>query len=216
MGRRQLTIVPTETELSDALDTLEEFVEKIGDNIVESNTEVLNTRIGDEKIILTGHVCRTDNHFYYVGGHEKLSGATVAFHYSIINNIATEIPKEHAIEVLNSAGIESQETDPRREAAQYLFGSIDVSQTRNLIDHLRIEKSEADTHLTFTEMEGHPTGFSVQRMIFPYQDDFDLKEFYQAALAVVETGKKLSVVLRTHISLQINETDPRNTRIIIE
>lgn len=217
MGRPLLTNVPTETEVSDALGTLEEFVEKIGDNVVERNLNVLNATIDSEEIALTGHICRDNNHFYYVGGHQELDGAIVAFHYSLIDNIAAEIPEEHATGILGTAGIEAGENDPRTIAAQYLFQSIDVSQARNLISHLRIEKSEADTQLTISENEfGYPTGFSVERMIFPYEDNFDIREFYDGVIPVVETGKKLSEVMGIHISLHLNEEDPRNTRLTIE
>lgn len=209
--------MPTETEVSDALVTLERFVEKIGDNIVESNLSVLHATINGEEITLTGHICRNDNHFYYVGGHEELDGAIVAFHYSIIQNIAAEIPEEHATGVLGTAGIEAGENDPRMLAAQYLFQSIDVSQARNLISRLRIEKSEADTQLTISENEGgYPTEFTVERLIFPYEDDFDIREFYDAVISVVETGKKLSEVLKIYLSIHLNEEDPRNTRLTIE
>lgn len=217
MGRLRLTNVPTETELSDALVTLEEFVEKIGDNIVERNLSVLNATINGKDITLTGHICRDDNHFYYIGGHEELDGAIVAFHYSLIENIAAEIPEEHAIEVLGTAGIEAGENDPRLIAAQYLFQSIDISQARDLISHLRIEKSEADTQLTISENEiGYPIEFAVERMIFPYEDDFNIRDFYDGVIPVVETGKKLSEVLRIQISLHLSEEDPRNTRLTIE
>jgi len=209
--------VPTETEISDALVTFEEFVEKIGDNIVERNLSVLTATSNSEEITLTGHICRGDNHYYYIGAHEELDGAVVAFHYSLIDNIAADIPEEHATRVLGTAGIEAGENDPQTIAAQYLFQSIDVSQARNLISRLRIEKSEADTKLIISENEvGYPTGFTVQRMIFPYEDDFDIREFYDGVLPAVETGKKLSEVLRMHMSLYLDEEDPRNTRLTIE
>jgi hypothetical protein len=217
MGRPRLTNVPTETEVSDALVTLEEFVEKTGDNIVDRNVSVLTVTINDEEIILRGHICTDDNHFYYIGAHEELDGAIVAFHYSLIKNIAAEIPEEHATGVLGTAGIEAGEDDPRMIAAQYLYQNIDVSQARNLISQLRIEKSEADTRLTISENERrYPIGFSVERMIFPYEDDFNIRDFYDGVLPVVETGKKLSEVLGIHISLHIDEEDPRNTRLAIE
>jgi hypothetical protein len=209
--------VPTETEVSDALDTLEEFAEKIGDNIVERNTSVLNVTLHGEEITLRGHICRDDNHYYYIGLHEQLDGGLITFHYPLIDNIATEIPEEHATAVLDTAGIEPEENDSRVIAAQYLFQSIDVSQARNLISRLRVEKSEVDTRLTISENEvGYPTGFAVERMIFPYEDDFTIREFYDGVMAVLETGKKLSEVLGIHISLDLNEEDPRNTRLTIE
>jgi len=217
VGRSRLTNVPTETEVSDALVTLGEFVEKIGNNIVERNLSVLKATIKGEEITLTGHICRDNNHFYYVGVHEEFDGAIVAFHYSLIDNIAEEIPEEHATGVLGTAGIEAGENDPRIIASQYLLQSIDVSQASNLISRLRIEKSETDTQLNISENEfGYPTGFSVERMIFPYEDDFDIRKFYDGVSPVVETGKKLSEVLKIYISLHIDEEDPRNTRLTIE
>lgn len=208
--------MPTETEVSDALVTLGEFVEKIGDRVVERDLSVLNATVDGEEITLRGHLCGDDRHFYYVGGHKSLDGAIIAFHYSLMENIAADIPEQHATGVLNTAGIEAGENDPRMIAAQYLFQSIELTQARNLISRLRIKKSEAGTQLTISENDaGYPTGFTVERMIFPYEHDFDIQEFYDSVIPVVETGKKLSEVLKIHISLHLND-DPRNTRLTIE
>lgn len=208
--------MPTETELSQALTTLEEYVNKVGNDIFERDLDVMSAVIDGQEVSLRGHICETEDYFYRIGGHERLESAVVGFHYSIIDNIAVEIPEEHAVEVLDTAGIEIKEGDQQRIAAQYLYQSIEVSKARNLIRHLRLEKPEADTRLTISEDEhGYPTGFIVERMIFPYEDDFGIREFYDSVISVVEVGKVLSEVPSLHLSLRLKE-DPRNTRLTIE
>lgn len=209
--------MPSEAEVSEVLDQLAEYVQQLGDEVVEREIEVLTAEFGGEEITLTGHICVDDDLAYYIGAHPNLSGVFITFSYSLIDSIAVEIPEEHAIGVLNSADLTVEDGDPRPVAAQYLYQSNNAARAQDLARRLRIEKGEVETKLSIAlNNYGYPESYNVEIMIFPYEEGFSIKEFYDAVTSVMETGRKMSEVVNAHISLSISEEDPRNTRVNIQ
>lgn len=206
-----------EQKVSDALDTLAGHVEDIGDRITHSHVEgIFETIPNDEigPIQLRGHRCLSDDNVYYVAAHRDLRSVFIIYHFSLVETIANELTHEVAETVLSAVGIDGQESDPRMATASYLLEDAEQSEMQAFKSHFKIAASGESylTNITATDSCAFG-GYSLERMIFPYEDKFSIREFNDAVTAIVSGGVRSAEIVRQNLALAVDKDEPANTSI---
>jgi len=93
--------MPDQSEFDTTLNVLADYVEDIGDQILQENIEnILTAEVKGEEYFLTGHRCEgKENSIYIVAGHPDLRYFHVVYALSLGRNIGTRLDEE-AIDAL--------------------------------------------------------------------------------------------------------------------
>ena len=210
--------MPSEQEISDVLDTLAEYVTDIGDRVTHAYVEGILKATPNEEIgpiELRGHRCISDGEVYYIAAHPELRGVSIAYHLSLTENIANELSHEHAEAILNAVEIDVHESDPRMLASSYLLRDADRSDVQAFRSYFKIAAGgeRYSTNLNVSD-SGAFEGYGLERMIFPYEDDFSIEEFNDAVTTIVSSGSRTAEIIRRNVNLIVDEDEPANTEII--
>lgn len=203
--------MPTEAEFDEALETFSQYVEEIGDEVVEERGESPGMRIGPPDA--EGMWCAHGSNHYVISGVPKNKFFTIVYPRLIVPNIARKLEDETIDELLSGyteEEIEEQlsqmdtvepidEEDLEKDidittsrellAAHEWLGSLDSELLQEIRYHLkeRLMSPEVGFQL-IPESDNVVYGFIVTKKIFPYGDGLSLQEFYDRVQAVVSVG----------------------------
>lgn len=209
--------MPSEEEVTSVLESLAQFVVDIGDEVLHQDLErvlsgTLNKEVGE--LELRGHICNSNRVTYYIGAHQDFRGVLIAYHLSLTESIAAEFSKDQAESILDGLPGDIQEGDPRILAAKYLIQEADPEEVRSFISYFRIYASDTNYHLNINQFDTSGLkGYSIERMIFPYEDRFTIKEFNDAVTTVISGGTRSSEILKRNVKLAIDEDNPTRSSI---
>jgi len=214
--------MPKSAEFSNTLDLIAEYVQEIGDTIEDEYVEELFAiEIQDEDYWLTGHRCSTEDAVYVVAGHPQLRLMSVAYFFSLQNNVAYQLDKDTTDALLEESGIEveAEEDDEQEflekiEAAKILLNRIDkeeMSAIENYI-YMMISGGDHETQIYNTD-SGVITGFNTANLIFPYERSFGIKEFYETVQSTIESGQRGNRLLGRTMIVRKDKEDLTESRI---
>lgn len=209
----------TKKQFEATLDTLAEYIVDLGDEIVARDVDdLISMTIGDEEYDLVGHRCRDRDSIYLVGGHPDTRPMVVIYLLSLSRNIGSSLEETIATELAKEHEDYEEGDEPD---VPYLAGEV-------MLNKLPREKVEALTTYAylFTSGGNHDTfifrneadvitGFNTNKLFFPFEDSFGIREFYETLQPVVTYGRRGNRVLSRAVVVEVNEDDPIETEIDI-
>ena len=205
--------MPTSSEFEDALEATAEYVRGIGDEISDESVEnVLSVTERGENYSLTGHRCVGDNNsIYIVAGHPELRHFYVVYLLSVKQNVGNQLDDE-----LIAALIEDEDDLDNAErvtkAGKVLLERLPQEETEALKTYTFLFlTSSPNTSIIHTSEEGTFEYYSVENLIFPYEEDFGLREFNEAVQRTVTNGRRGSRLLGRTIFVDRDEENLSNT-----
>lgn len=203
-------------EFNSTLELLSDYVDQIGDDVIEEGVDdLLAVNIDEEDVWLTGHRCDSGDQIYVVGGHPDLRMMGVVYFFSLKRNLGHLLDDQITTSVLNDEDIKPNEDEEREEkAAEILLDKINRDEMAALRNYayMMISGSSHETHIYETD-SGSITGFNIATMIFPYERSFGIKEFYDAVQTVTEVGERGNRLLSRTTMIDKDEDDPAKSRI---
>lgn len=199
---------------SDAMDVVEEYLERAGEDVVESGE--IEPAVGTpHKGFLVQHgphalriEAEPDNwHFDVVYQHTVFE--TFAKHAAIPDSVGDDIEPGEEIEIeveLNEQHLEQaiaeterildNQDDEKKETLRQKFARMLSTPTEGLsyqLFHLN--------HVIDTDVSG-VVGLETRSRIWPYEEDFSPSDVHQACQAVVSNGLPVTVLLHRQFGLQ--------------
>lgn len=203
--------MPSEESFYQKLDHLQDCVSRIGDRVTHDQVPEIFTVSENEEsgeIKLTGHVCTTDKNMYYVAGHPDLEYFGVIYHLSIRENIAQALDLESARNILDRRNISHEEGDPRMLAASQLLNE-NKNDNQLFESKFKYEISSSECLLdTIHNSEDTFVGYALTTYIFPYEDGFNISDFYDSVESVTGIGSRSAELVRQGI--YVEEADESN------
>ncbi|WP_135825198.1 hypothetical protein [Halorussus ruber] len=194
--------MPSDQELSLAKDTLLDYSQKLGDEIIER--EVFEQ---DSNVIGFTALDETYSAYYNVYGTPQFEFFQVMFRFSLSRTIANRLGEETVTELVD------KEENPR-DVGNEIINKHDETELEWLEYQLKQRVLNSDTFCEIdTTEKGKMNGFSVFSLVFPYEDNFSLSDYYSSTEAVLNTGEKGSDYL--HHSVQVSETDDEDIELNI-
>lgn len=216
---RQVVPLPSEEEVHETLGKLAGYVRDIGDRITHAHAEGVLKGTPNEEIgplEFRGHRCISNDEVYYIAAHPEVRYVTVVYYLSFTENVARELSHEHAEAILEEAELDVHGSDPRMLAATYLLQSIDQAEVQSFKSYFRIAVG-GENYLTTlnTSESGALEGYSLQHLIFPYEDSFSIKEFNDAVTTIVSSGMRSAEIVRRNLHLLSEDEDPAKTKVVL-
>lgn len=184
-------------DLEDALERTRELIERTGDDVVDDIDDT-----DDDGRRVLGFACQHGNNGYTVYTRPENEFFTVQFEYSVLGDYIRQ-QLESDFEDLIDEGQEQptveidpedeeefeQQIESARTELRNELRAIDESQAFELLFKLSQQIVSPNTaHQIETTEDGRVTGFRVQKKVYPYRDDFDIKEVGDAIQAVISQG----------------------------
>lgn len=173
-------------EFNDGLRIMAEFVDTIGDEIVQDLSGQT-----DQGASIDGYQCRHGSHQYQIIGTQIWEYFTIRYPYNAAQHHA-------ALSAAADAKL------PSPEGAQEIQVDVDDAAINRSISEIRdeIKSDELDeTRLDLMELLSEPgfapnlemdqeliTGFTIDKKVFPYGDGFDISDFENAVQGIVSIG----------------------------
>ena len=210
--------MPTENEFRAALDKTLSFARDLDDQIDAEHADELaiyETNAGDE-LICSGHRFVTDDDsIYLVTGHPKFRFVSVVYFLDIRRYVFKSVDESLAAKVLEveDEGITEQH---RRDATVQLLNSMSSDDQEALEVYLYLMVSGDENSINFQKIdeEDGQDGLShvvIGEKIFPYEEGFNIRKFYQAKRSVLNAGKRASELVPR--SLKIEEPEDESERV---
>lgn len=173
--------MPREQEIEDKLDELAGYAEKLGHEVDKVEEE-----IDGEKI--RGIVCSTGAHHYQIVASvsRDIDYFEVSYPFDLQQIIARELKRRNEGEEVEIDPDEDE--DYMKEARKKLVGLTNSQYKKVQVGLIeRITTTEASYEIETINDFG-VRGFSVQKKIFPFEEDFGIKELNAAARTVMFKG----------------------------
>jgi len=217
--------MPTQKKFEETLDTLEKYVEEIGDELVESNIEdIASGTVHDEEYSLIGHHCEGDKEsMYVVAGHPDLRFFTVLYFFSIERYVGTQLPDNQINDILNKdeksrSNDETDFTDEERYHRQKQVGRLLIERLSDadraaLESYIFMMISSDNNKLFINTRKNSINEFTIETRIFPYEERFSISFFYEAVESTVSAGRRGTSLMERTLFVQVDEEDPYNTEL---
>jgi len=205
--------MPDPETFNQTLETLAKYVEDIGDELhEESEPNVLNITVQEKEYSLTGHRCVRGDNRYIVAGHPELRYISIVYLLSIQANLAEDLDPEIARAVVDKEPKDEEEL--LQEAAKQLLDDIPRQQMRTFESYC-YQFISGDSHETsFIRNDSESfIFFAVSNDIFPYEESFEISDFYDAVKPVSAAGERGSRLIGRTVFFDVDEDSPEDTRI---
>lgn len=205
--------MPTPEEFEDTLDQIARFVEETGDEIEQESIDDLFTmEIRGEDYSFRGHRCTDGELIYLIAGHPDHRFMSILYFLSVTMNTANLLDAEIAQAVVGESS--GDERELREEAAEKLLNQIPRSDMEALKSYVYMFVS-GGTHETniYSNEQGSIEGFHTAKMIFPYEDSFNIREFYDSVTSVTGTGERGNRLLSRSIFIDKDDEVPSETEL---
>jgi len=202
-------------DFSSKLDQIATYVKDIGDVIEEYDVDDLFTiTFNNDEYSVRGHRCDSGDNIYLVFGHPEIRPMAVVYFLSVTQNTGARIETDTAESILDD--LPDSDHELKETAAERLLDDVDSAEMDALINYtyMFIAGPTHDTQI-YTNDEGSLTGFNVSKMIFPYEDDFGIREFSDSVKTVIGAGERGSRLLSRSIFVSHDQEDPSNTELEI-
>lgn len=207
--------MPSPEEFELALTEIREYVEAVGDKVVDERVEgIITTEFFDEEKTFIGHRCESgDGPTYIVAGHPDHRFFLIGYFLSIRQNLANEISEEAARKVLESREVDGEDA-PKLQAIDVLLSEMSEQNMETLTSYLylMLSSSTVGVNLYFTD-DGIIDFYNVGRQIHPYEEKFGLQDFYDALTAVENIGEMGSRLVGRTIWLDTSGNSPEEYSI---
>jgi hypothetical protein len=207
--------MPTSSEFEAALETTAEYVRGIGDEISDKSVEnVLSATERGEEYSLTGHRCiGDDDSLYIVAGHPELRHLYVVFALSVKQNVGSQLDDELVAALIEDED-DLDETEKMTKAGEILLERLPQEETEALKTYtFMFLTSSPSTGAIHTNEEGTFEYYSVENLIFPYEEEFGIKDFNDAVQSTVTNGRRGSRLLGRTIFVDRDEENLSNTEL---
>lgn len=203
-------------QFEEVLDNLSRYVQKINDEITAESVEgIAEITYHGEQIELTGHRCIHGAHIYTVAGHPEIEYFNIGYLISLAQNIGNRLPDGIVQRLVTDLdGVELE--DARYQAGVQLLDQVQRQSMDSFKLGLFLIASNTSTATTLENNdEGSLLAYSVSKKIFPYQEDFTISDFEEAAQTVVSTGSRARSVLARGIHLNVDQERPERTELTL-
>ncbi|RZV05077.1 hypothetical protein BDK88_4316 [Natrinema hispanicum] len=206
--------MPSSEEFDQALDTIAEYVHAIGDEISEENVGSLTVEVRGEEYELTGHTCvGEEDSVYMIAGHPDLEFFYVVYALSVTGNVANQLD-ESIVDGLLEGQEDLDDTVRKRRAAKMLLerlprGDMDALKAYTFM----FLSSGHNNTLLHSDENGVFEYYTVENQIFPYEDDFSIREVQDAVQSTVTGGRRGNHLLRRTLFIDKDEDDPSESEI---
>lgn len=207
--------MPDSKEFEQTLDQLATYVEDVGDEVQEKNVSgIFSMDFQDSEYSFTGHRCTDGNSIYLVAGHQDHRFVSVLYFLSTLVNIGNQLDEETAKAVVETPPDEEQEL--KEEAAEVLLNRVDRPEMEALKTYafMFIAGSSHETNI-YPNEEGSFIAFHTANMIFPYEEEFGIREFYNAVTSVLAAGERGNEILSRTIHVEKDEAEPSKSELNI-
>lgn len=201
--------MPTEEEFKVALDDIANYVQKIDDEITTRGSFSIEYEDQNNEIHeFTGHRCLHKNTTYIIVGNDEFKYMSILSFMNVRQSIAQRISKEEAQEIIDE-NEEDEDIDGKKIAANELLQQADPEEMQAAISYIYAWLS-GDNYLI--EIQSTDTGaiayMSMERKIFPYEDEFSIRELNNSITAVVSAGEKARNLVPRTITIAKQNNDP--------
>jgi len=202
-----------QSTFDDTLETLATYVEDVGDELHEAYvSDIATVTIREQDYSLVGHHCGRADNRYIVAGHPDFRFVTIAFFLSVQNNLAADLEPDIAEAIVDEEYDDKQEL--LNNAAEKLLDQVPEKQMETFKSYCYQFISGSTYETTFvTNEEESLTLFATSHDIFPYEDSFEISDFYRASQTVVSSGERGSRLIGRTVYLDIDESNPEGTSI---
>lgn len=205
--------MPDPETFDKTLEKLAEYVEDIGDELHEkSDPNILDITVQGQEYSLTGHRCVRGDNRYIVAGHPELRSVSIVYLLSVQNNLAIDLEPEIARAVVDKEFEDEEEL--LQEAAEKLLDDVPRHQMRSFESYC-YQFISGGTHETsfITNNAESFIAFVVSNDIFPYEDSFGIRDFYDALKPVVSAGERGSRLVGHTVYLDVDEDSPEDAQV---
>lgn len=197
--------MPTESEFETAFERIEDVIERLGDSIETRHQDAVE--VDGEHIEFRTIYAIEDAYDrpYYVVGRRDLELFGLVYEFDFIGVLADVIETEDGKELFELDEFTSLDS---RDAAKKVMNRVSDDDLNRLKFQLYTHLSNPQIFAEVRETDGGIQGFVVERHVFPYEEDFSLSTFYDAAIAVVSTGEMGTRYLLNSFAIQVpDETE---------
>lgn len=194
--------MPTESEFETAFERIEDIIVRLGDSIEARHQDAVEED-GEQIEYRVIHAIE-DSYYrpYSVVGRRDLEVFSLVYEFDLIGVLADVVESEDGKELFKLDEFTSLDS---RAAAKQVMNKVsddDLSRLKfQLYTHLLNPRIFAEVRETDG---GGIQGFVVERHIFPYEEEFSLSTFYDAAVAVVSTGETGTRYLSNSFAIQVS------------
>jgi len=200
--------MPTESEFQLALEEVARYVESIDNSIEDENVEELAGYEDEEgvKYTFSGHRCSNEGTLYIVVGHPEFEFFS-CIQYLGIKSFIGEALSEEDIDWILGEDLETNQ-DRREAAVEELFSRMDENEIEKAATNIKMHVSGSGSYSAEVEIHKEAYSFAlVERKLFPYRDDFDIKEFYDTVMLVDNVSQKAQEAIYDSIRLYVPESE---------
>lgn len=208
--------MPAESEVDEALDRIAEYAEELNHVVqIRDNPNILQAEPNNQsaELELRGHQCEYEDHLYYVGAHEDWSHAILVYYLSLQQNVSAWIDEDEAMAIIEAAGLEG-DGNPRMKAARYLLDNADLEESQAFGSYFTTVAADS-SH--FTQVHRTDSGifraYSIERKILPYEDNFSIRDYNEAATAVIGAGQKSNALAISSTGIRYDEENPAESAV---
>lgn len=198
----------TEEELDERVTLVKGQIENIGDEII-GETSGTHEIDGDEfsyKGILSeeqSYGCK-----YQVVGSTRHESMSVRYDFDLRATIANSVEYRGVLEGL--------EDENPKEAAQPIINRVDDRDLDRLTWQLHDKISNPKVMSEITHDDELISGFIIRRLIFPWEDNYALSDFYDTLTAVTSMGEIGARYLSNAFAIEIDEESKQDVQITFD
>jgi hypothetical protein len=202
-----------------ALDKTADYVEGIGDEVVEENVDsIIEGLVRGEHYSLTGHRCRSNvESTYLVAGHPEFRFFSVTYFFSLNEYVGSQLPNEILDEIIDQVANEPEQTgtgSKHRIAGRELLNDVSEQDMAALESYLFMFISGGTnvTHIQ-TADSGAVTGFVVSTDCFPFEEAFSIRDFSDAVKRTVTGGRRGNKLVERTVFVEPDEKKELEARV---
>lgn len=198
------------------LDLIANYVEDIGHRVHEKTVPNLITgTLNGTEYSYFGHRCEAERGRYLVVAHPEFRYMSVIYLLSVTQNLAEDLDGEIAEALVNKDFEDVQEA--REQAAKILLEGVDRRHMDSLKTYIFMFMSGGNQEVMLsTNKSGTLDGFTVETQFFPYEESFNIQEFYEAVRTTVHAGNRGSWLLPRSLVIATDEENPEETELQID
>lgn len=193
--------MPSRDRFEQALDAVEENLEKAGENVVDSITAEVEDGENRE-----GFHARHGNHDLTVLGAPSDHFFQVSYTYIVVNQFAQQIALSELTQQQPDEAVQVEVQNRHQQQASQQISQILENQDEEKKQKLRrkIVQMLVSPHCAYQLVDaddGSVVGFQISRHIWPYEDDFAPSKVHRACQTVVSTGLPVTSLLQRQFGL---------------
>lgn len=197
-----------------SLEEVAELVRDLDHKVISQDVDGLITYEDDDNnsYSFDGHKCEVDDKVYVIAGHPEFRFFGVVYFSSITRHISHGLDTDTAEAIVDESKVDDESIE--LSAARKLLRETPEDMMETFKSYIYMMVSGGNHSTDIREFENGAINFvTTQDKMFPYEDDFGIKECHESTQSILAAGGRVDELVSRSIRLDEPEDNLENTSL---